>query len=118
MAGQVETKVQASTGAAAVSGLALWSLGHYVFKGSVPDVVASWIYVLVPGALTFGAGYLARHTPRGKGEPAGNMPADIPPTMPPAPPVPRSAKTLMPPAAAAAEQPPAVAGPAEPAAPE
>jgi len=64
MAAQVETKVQASTGAAAVSGLALWSLGHWVFKGGVPDVVVSWIYVIVPGALAFGAGYLARHTSR------------------------------------------------------
>jgi hypothetical protein len=59
----VETKVQASTAAAAVSGLALWAIGRYVFKGSgVPDVVASWVYVLVPGAITFVAGYLARHT--------------------------------------------------------
>lgn len=98
MAGPVETKVQASTAAAAVSGLALWALGHYVFKAGVPDVVASWIYVIVPSVLTFGAGYLARHTAR---------------------PVPvRVAKTLIPPAAAAAEQPPAAAGPAEPAAPE
>ena len=64
MAGPVETKVQASTGAAAVSGLALWALGHWVFKGSVPDVVASWVYVLVPAAVTFAAGYAARHTPR------------------------------------------------------
>jgi hypothetical protein len=64
MAAQVETKVQASTAVAAVSGLALWALGRYVFKGSVPDVVASWIYVIVPGVLTFAAGYLAKHTPR------------------------------------------------------
>ena len=98
MAAQVEAKVQASTGAAAVSGLALWSLGHWVFKGDVPDVVVSWIYVLVPGALAFGAGYLAKHTAR----PLPAWPA----------------KTLIPPAAAAAEHPPAVAGPAEPAAPE
>ena len=70
----VETKVQASTGAAAVSGLALWALGHYVFKGSVPDVVASWVYVLVPAAVTFAAGYLAKHTPR----PA--VPAPVPPS--------------------------------------
>jgi hypothetical protein len=60
----VETKVKASTAAAAVSGLALWALGRYVFKGSVPDVVASWVYVLVPGLLAWGAGYWAPHTPR------------------------------------------------------
>jgi hypothetical protein len=64
MAAQVETKVQASTAVAAVSGLALWALGRYVFQDGVPDVVASWIYVLVPGLLTFAAGYLAKHTPR------------------------------------------------------
>jgi hypothetical protein len=64
MAAPVETKVTASTAAAAVSGLALWTLGHYVFKTGVPDVVASWVYVLVPAIVTFGAGYLARHTPR------------------------------------------------------
>ena len=79
MAAPVETKVQASTAVAAVSGLALWALGRYVFKGSVPDVVASWIYVIVPGVLTFAAGYLAKHTPR-----------------PPVPPA-RAEKTLMPP---------------------
>jgi hypothetical protein len=77
----VERKVTASTGAAAVSGLVLFMLGRYVFKGAVPDVVASWIYVLVPSAVTFTAGYLARHTPR-------------PPAVPPRPP-----KTLIPPAA-------------------
>jgi hypothetical protein len=83
MAGPVERKVQASTGAAAVSGLALWALGHYVFKAGVPDVVASWIYVLVPAAVTFTAGYLARHTNR----PAA---AALPPSPPPE-------KTLIPP---------------------
>jgi len=77
----VERKVTASTGAAAVSGLILFVLGRYVFKGAVPDVVASWIYVLVPSAVTFAAGYLAKHTPR-----------------PPVPPV-RAEKTLIPPAA-------------------
>jgi hypothetical protein len=98
MAGPVETKVQASAAAAAASGLALWALGNYVFKAGVPDVVASWIYVLVPGVITFGAGYLAKHTAR----PLPSWPA----------------KTLIPPATAAAEQPPAPAGSAEPAAPE
>ena len=60
----VETKVKASTAAAAVSGMALWALGRYVFKGTVPDVVASWVYVLVPAGLAWGAGYLAPHTAR------------------------------------------------------
>ncbi|HMH93676.1 MAG TPA: hypothetical protein VK586_21670 [Streptosporangiaceae bacterium] len=59
----VETKVKSSAAAAAVSGLALWAIGRYVFNGSgVPDVVASWVYVIVPGIITFAAGYLARHT--------------------------------------------------------
>jgi hypothetical protein len=89
VAAPVETKVQASTGAAAVSGLALWALGHYVLKGDVPDVIASWIYVIVPGVLAFGAGWLARHTPR-------------PPAAPPAAALPPE-KTLMPPPAAAPE---------------
>lgn len=127
MAGPVERKVQASAGAAAVSGLALWALGHYVFKAGVPDVVASWIYVLVPGALTFGAGYLAKHTARPDIPQArrgtyvqpevGLPPGYVPPSAALAPP-PWAAKTLIPPAAAAAEQPPAAAGPAEPAVPE
>jgi hypothetical protein len=64
MTGPVETKVKASTAAAAVSGLALWALGTYVFKGNVPDVVTSWVYVLTPAVITFAAGYVAKHTPR------------------------------------------------------
>ncbi|HET9975283.1 MAG TPA: hypothetical protein VFQ68_44120 [Streptosporangiaceae bacterium] len=64
MAAPVESKVQASTAAAAVSGLALYALGRYVFRGSVPDVVASWVYVIVPGVITFAAGYLAKHAHR------------------------------------------------------
>lgn len=93
MAAPVERKVQASTAAAATSGLILWITGRYLFKGDIPDVFASWVYVAVPAVVTFAAGFTARHTPRG-------------------------AKTLIPPAAAAAEQLPAAAGPAEPAAPE
>lgn len=92
MAGPVETKVQASTWAAAVSGLALWALGTYVFQGSVPDVVVSWTYVIVPSALTFGAGYLARHSPR---------PAAVQPVMP-------SNVTVTPPPEKTLIQPPAV----------
>jgi hypothetical protein len=75
MAVPVETKVKASTAAAAVSGLALWAIGRYVFKGgAVPDVVASWVYVIVPSVITFAAGYLAKHTPR---------PVPAPPVAPP-----------------------------------
>lgn len=97
MAAPVERKVQASTAAAATSGLILWITGRYLFKGDVPDVFTSWVYVAVPAAVTFAAGFAARHTPR---------------------PVPvRAAKTLIPPVAAAAEQ-PAAAGLADPAAPE
>jgi hypothetical protein len=82
MAAQVETKVQASTATAALSGLALFALGRYVFKGSVPDVVASWVYVLVPGLLTFAAGYLAKHTPRpAAAQPV--MPSNVTVTPPP-----------------------------------
>ncbi len=81
MAAPVEKKVQASTAAAAVSGLALWSLGHWVFKSGVPDVVASWVYVLVPGVITFAAGYLAKHTERGG--PAGLPRIPYAPAWPP-----------------------------------
>lgn len=83
MAAPVERKVQASTGAAAASGLALWALGHYVFKGSVPDVVASWVYVIVPGLLTFIAGYHAPHTDRLPVVPV--LPPSDPPEPGPAP---------------------------------
>ena len=60
----------------------LWIIGRYLFKGDVPDVVASWVYVAVPAIVTFAAGYLTKHTPRS--------------VMPPS----RPAKTLLPPAAA------------------
>ena len=102
----VETKVQAATGAAAVSGLALWALGHYVFKGTVPDVVASWVYVIVPGVITFAAGYLAKHTPR-PGTATMILGNKDPLFRAAAPPE----KTLIPPAAAATTEPPAAAGP-------
>jgi hypothetical protein len=64
MAGPVERKVQASTAAAAASGFLLWLLGRYVFRGGVPDVIVSWVFVATPGALALIAGYCAKHTPR------------------------------------------------------
>jgi hypothetical protein len=78
-AAPVERKVQASTAVAGVSGLTLWALGTWVFKGDVPDAVTAFVYLAVPAVLTFAAGYLARHTPR------------------PAEPPPRAEKTLIPP---------------------
>ena len=66
----IETKVTASTGAAAVSGLAVWVLSTYAFHGAVPPVIQSWIYVLTPGLFAFIAGYLAPHTSRPKLPPA------------------------------------------------
>lgn len=75
----VEAKVKASTAAAALSGLALWALGRYVFRGGVPDVVVSWVYVIIPAGLAFAAGYLARHTARpGDPPPAAATPAPPP----------------------------------------
>jgi hypothetical protein len=75
-AAPVELKVKAGTAAAAVAGLVLWVLGRYVFKGAVPDVVASWVYAIVPAAVTFAAGYLTRHTPR------PDLAAPAPPAVP------------------------------------
>jgi hypothetical protein len=72
-----ETKVKASTAAAAISGLLLWCLGRYAFRGDVPDVVTSWVYAAVPAALTFAAGYYARHTSR---PPAAAAPPPVTPS--------------------------------------
>lgn len=59
-----ETKTKASSATAAATGLLLWVLQTYVFKGAVPPVLESWIYVLVPGILAWAAGYFAPHTHR------------------------------------------------------
>ena len=65
MSGPVETKVQAGSLAAAVSGAVIWALQEYVFKGSdVPPGLVSLIYVAIPGLLALAAGYYAKHTPR------------------------------------------------------
>jgi hypothetical protein len=104
----VETKVKASTAAAAVSGIVLWIIGRYAFKGgAVPDVVASWVYVAVPAVVTFGAGYLAKHTPRPAPAASALMGAGVSSAAAasgvrdgePLEVIVRSEKTLMPPAA-------------------
>lgn len=63
----VEAKVKASSVAAGATGLVL-SLSSSVF-GEVPSaveqMVTSGIGTLVPAGLTFLAGWITRHTPRG-----------------------------------------------------
>jgi hypothetical protein len=65
----VEAKVKTSSAAAAVVGLVLALLQLYVFKDGVPDaleaVVTSVVTPVATGGLTFVAGWLTRHTPRG-----------------------------------------------------
>jgi hypothetical protein len=53
-----------------VSGAALWLLSTYVFRGSVPDGVASMVYIAVPGLLALAAAYLAPHQVRPGDTPA------------------------------------------------
>jgi hypothetical protein len=60
----IERKVQAGSWTAAACGVGLWALSRYVFRGTVPDVVTSWTYALVPGLLTLAAGYFTHHTHR------------------------------------------------------
>ena len=77
MAYPVEPKVQVAGVTAAVSGAALWVLSTYVFKGSVPDGIASMIYVATPGVLAFAAAYFAPHQHRDPA-PALTVPASPP----------------------------------------
>lgn len=60
----VEGKVKAASTTAAVVGIATTELGLYVFHGAVPDWATGAIGGIVTGALTFVAGWLAKHTPR------------------------------------------------------
>lgn len=59
---RVERKVTAASVSAAVAGVVLSVLSHYVFKGEVPADVQTIIYTVVPPAMTFIAGWAARHT--------------------------------------------------------
>jgi hypothetical protein len=60
----VAPKVQAASLSAAVAGAVLYILQQYVFRGAVPAGVESLVYVAVPGAVAFIAGYLAPHQVR------------------------------------------------------
>lgn len=60
----VERKVKAAGTAATVVGFVTTLLAVDVFHGTVPDWATAGVGALVTGALTFGAGWLAKHTPR------------------------------------------------------
>ena len=78
----IETKTQAGAISAAASGVILWLLQTYVFKGNMPQGIESLVYLIVPGVLAGAAAYLAPHTPRPDLAP---VPVTAPP-LPPAPP--------------------------------
>jgi hypothetical protein len=69
----IAPKAQAAGVTAAVSGAALYLLSKYIFKGNVPDGVASMVYVAVPAVLTFLAAYFAPHQVR-----PGDVPGPVP----------------------------------------
>ena len=58
----VELKVKVGAVAATLSGLVLAGLADVV--PSVPEWVSAPVLAVVTGAVTFGAGWLAKHTPR------------------------------------------------------
>ncbi len=108
-AAPTEPKVQAASVTAAVSGAVLYLLQHYVFKGDVPDGVASMVYIAVPGVLAYAAGWLAPHqdrpqpqaalTPLGPPVTSGNVTVTTTPPAPTSPPAGQGgAGSLKPPA--------------------
>jgi hypothetical protein len=83
MAPRVETKVTASSLAAALSGVVLWVLQTYVFKGNnVPAGAVTLVDVGIPAVCAWMAGYLAPHTPR-PAAPAAPPAAPAPTALPP-----------------------------------
>lgn len=60
----VERKVTAGALGAALAGLVVVLLGEHVFSGDAPQIVVDLVYIAVPAAVAFAAGWLARHTPR------------------------------------------------------
>lgn len=70
VAATVEPKVKAASAGAAVTGLALWALGRYVFHGAVPVPVDAVVELVGPGAAAFLAGWWTRHVDRPATAPA------------------------------------------------
>lgn len=85
---KVEAKVKAATTAATISAFVLSVVGQVVFHGgAAPDWAQTAVETIVTGALTFVAGWLARHTPRTVPTPpvppaAPAAPAQAPPATP------------------------------------
>jgi len=75
----VEAKVKAATSASFAAGLAVALLNAVVADNSLLGPLPAWVQApllaLIPTALTFLAGYQARHTPRT--DPAAVQAADI-----------------------------------------
>lgn len=76
--GPIETKVKAATAASTVAGFCVWLLGAYVFKAEVPVPVQGLISLVVPAALTFAAGFKAKHTWRTDSEARKQALRDLP----------------------------------------
>lgn len=70
MAALVEAKVKASAVGALLAGLAIAVLNAVAADSSLLGPLPGWVQApllaLVPAALTWLAGYQARHTPRGR----------------------------------------------------
>lgn len=63
----VEAKVKTSTLAAAVTGLVLAGITALLGQEPSPvwvEIVTMVVFAVVPGVVTFTAGWLTRHTPR------------------------------------------------------
>ena len=73
MAAAVEAKVKASTTVTFLVGLALAVLNDVKADESLLEPLPGWVQVLVialgPAAITFLAGYRAKHTPRDVADP-------------------------------------------------
>lgn len=67
---RAEPKVTAASAGAAITGLALWALGTYVFHGAIPAPVDAAVLTVGPGASAFAAGWWARHVERPASVPA------------------------------------------------
>lgn len=74
----IETKVIASTLIATLIGIGIAALNgleaHHELLGSLGPTWQAIILAIVPGVLTFLAGYQAKHTPRPATPPAASVP--------------------------------------------